>query len=106
MRQPARIQRIRLGQLASGARKIPHLPRVDHDDGQARRGQRGRGGPLQAARGFQHNQGGAEGLHLFHELHNATSIVGDGPPYPGGAHGNIQLGFGHINTNKAGRVNH
>ena len=75
------------------------------DDGQARRGQRGRGGPLQAAGGFQHNQGGVEGLQPFHERHDSTGIVRDGPALPGGAHGNIQLGFGDINTDKAWHVN-
>ena len=44
--QGARIQRIRLGSLPGGARKIARLPRVDDDDGQAGRGQRGGSGPL------------------------------------------------------------
>ena len=105
MRQRAGIQRIRLGQLPRGTRKIARLPRVDHDDGQARRGQRRRGGPLQAAGGFQHNQGGVEGLQPFHERHDSTGIVRDGPALPGGAQRNIQLGFRHINTHKAWHVN-
>ena len=47
--QRAGIQGIRLGQLPRGARKIARLPRVHNDDGEARRRQRRRGDPLQAA---------------------------------------------------------
>ena len=59
--QGARIQRIRFGQLARGAGKIADLTRVHDDHGQARRGQGAGHRTLQAARGFQHNQGGVEG---------------------------------------------
>jgi hypothetical protein len=106
MRQYAGIQRIGLGQLPGGARKIARLPRVDDDDGEAGRRQRRRGGPLQATGGFQHNQGGVEGLQPFHERHDSIGIVRNGPPLPGGAYGNVQLGFGHINTHKAWHVTH
>ena len=106
MREDTGIQRIGLGQLPGGAREIPGLPRVDDHDGQARRRQRGRGGTLQATSGFQHNQGGVEGLQPVHERRDSTGIVGDGPPLPGGAQGNVQLGFGNINTDKAWHVTH
>ena len=85
MRQRACIQRIGLGQLPGGAREIPGLPRVDDHDRQARRRQRGRGGPLQAPGGFQHDQGGVEGLQPVHERRDSTGIVGDSPALPGGA---------------------
>jgi hypothetical protein len=53
--QGAGIQGIRLGQLPGGTRTIARLPRIHHDDGEARRGQRRRGDSLQAAGSFQHN---------------------------------------------------
>ena len=99
--QGAGVQRIRLGQLARGSRKIPGLPRIDDDHGQARRSQGARHRALQAAGGFQHDQGGVEGLEPVHERRDPAGIVGDGPALPGGAQGNIELGFGHINTHKA-----
>ena len=104
VRQGAGIQRIRFGQLARGAGKIAGLPRVHDDHGQARRGQGARHRALQAARGFQHNQGGVEGLHPVHERRHPAGIVGDGPPLSRGAQGNVQLGFGHIKTDKTWHV--
>ena len=85
MRQGACIQRIGLGQLPGGACKIPGVPRVDDHDRQACRRQGGRGGTLQAPGGFQHDQGGLEGLQPVHERRDATGIVGDSPALPGGA---------------------
>ena len=35
-----------------------------------------------------------------------AGIVRDGPPLPGGAQGNVQLGFRHINTDKTWHVTH
>ena len=104
MRQRARIQRIGLGQLPGGARAIPGLPRVDDDDRQARHGQRGRGGPLEATGGFQHHQGGVEALQPFHQRHDSIGIVGNGPPLPSGAQRNSQLGFRDLNPHKARHV--
>jgi hypothetical protein len=49
---------------------------------------------------------GLEGLQLFYKRPNSTSIVGDGPPLPGGAQRNIQLGFRDIDPHKAQHVNH
>ena len=90
--------------MPGGTRKIARLPRVDDDDGEAGRGQRSRGGPLQAPGSFQHNQRGVEGLQLFYERHDATGIVRDGPPLPGGAHRNIPLRFCDINPHTAWHV--
>ena len=104
--QGAGIQRIRFGQLARGAGKIADLARVHDDHGQARRGQGAGHRTLQAAGGFQHNEGGVEGLHPVHERRHPAGIVRDGPALPGGAQGNVQLGFGHINTDKAWHVTH
>jgi hypothetical protein len=103
--QGAGIQRIRCGQLACRAGKITDLPRVHDDHGEARCGQGARHGALQTARSFQDNQGGMESLELVHEPRHPTGIVGNGPPRSRGAHGNVQLGFGHIKTDKAGHVN-
>ena len=100
------IQRIRFGQLARGPGKIPDLTRVHDDHRQTRRGQGAGHRALQAARGFQHDQGGLEGLEPVHERRHPARIVRDGPALPGGAQGNIPLGFGHINTNKAWHVTH
>jgi len=55
VRQGAGLQGIRLGSLPRGTRKITRLPRVHNDDGEASRGQRRRGDPLQPPGGFQHN---------------------------------------------------
>ena len=82
---PIGIQRIGLGHWPGGARDIPGLPRVDDHDRQARRRPCGRGGTLQAPGGFQHSQGGVEGLQPVHERRDATGIVGDSPALPGGA---------------------
>jgi hypothetical protein len=87
--QGAGIQGIRLGQLPRGTRKIARLAWVHHDDRKARCGQGHRGDSLQPPGGFQHNQGGAEGLQPFHEGHDAIGIVRHGPTLAGGPHGNI-----------------
>jgi hypothetical protein len=64
MRQRARIQRLRRGPWPGGARTIARLPRVNNDDGQARRGQGAGPQAFQATRGFQHHQDGVEDLEL------------------------------------------
>jgi len=104
VRQGAGIQGIRLGQLPRGTRNITRLPRVHNDDGEARRGQRRRGDPLQPPGGVQHHESGVEGLQLFHERHDAIGIVRHGPALAGGTHSNVSLGFRDINTNKTGHV--
>ena len=85
----------------ASARTSACLPRVDDDNGETGRRQRRRGGPLQATGGFQHHQGGVEGLHLFHERRDSIGIVRNGPPRSGGAHRHIPRGFRDINTNKS-----
>jgi hypothetical protein len=62
MRQRAGIPRLGLGELPGGTRDIPGLPRVDHHDREASRGQRDRGGTLQPPSSFQDNQRGLDGL--------------------------------------------
>jgi len=104
-RQRTRLPRLRFGQLPSGACTIARLPRVDHDDRQASRRPRGRGGAFSAPGGFQHHQGGVERLQPFHEQRDSTGLVGDGPPRSGGAHGNIPLGLRHINPHTTRHVN-
>ena len=104
--QGAGIQGIRLGQLPRGTCKIARLPWVHNDDGKTRCGQCRRGDPLQTAGGFQHNQGGVEGLQPFPERHDSIGVVRHGPSLPRGAYRNVQLGFGHINTDKTWRVTH
>src|SRR5262245_9403510 len=47
-----------------------------------------------------------EGLHPVHERRYPAGIVGDGPPLSRGAQSNVQLGFGHINTDKTWHVTH
>ena len=49
---------------------------------------------------------GVAGLQLVHKWCHPAGIVGDGPSLPGGAYGNVQLGFGHINTDKAWHITH
>ena len=62
MGQGARIERIRLGQLPGGLGKVTRLAGIDHRHGQPCRRQRRHHGPLVAPRGFEHNQGGLQGL--------------------------------------------
>ena len=95
-----------LRQLARGPGKIAGLPRVHDDHGKACRGQGARHRALQATGGFEYNQGGVEGLQPVHERRHLAGIVGDGPAFPRGAQGNVQLGFGHINPYKTWHVTH
>ena len=81
-----------------GARTITRLPRVHHDDREARRGQRRRGAPLQPPGGFPHHAGGGEGRPLFPERHDALGIVRHGPALAGGTHSNVPRGFRAIHT--------
>ena len=104
MGQRTGIQRLRFGQLAYGTGTIADLTRVHDDHGEARGGHGARHGALQAPRRFQHNQGGVEGLELVHQRCHPAGIVGNGPPCSRGAHGNVPLGFGHIDTDTAGHV--
>lgn len=100
MGQGTGVQGIGLGQLAGGLGKIAGLPWGDHDDGQSRCRQRGDGGALEPSGRFEHTQGRADPLSLRHKVCNTGLIVGHGPTGSGGAQGNIQMGFGHINTHK------
>jgi hypothetical protein len=102
----AGIPRIRCGQLARRPGKIADLPRVHDDHGYACRGQGTCHRALQAAGGFQHHEGEVEGLKPVHERRHPAGLVGDGPPLPGGAQRKIQLGCGHIHTDKAWHVTH
>jgi hypothetical protein len=94
------VQGSGLGQLAGGLREIAGLPWVDHNDGQRRCRQRGYGGALEPSGRFEHSQGWADPLSLRHKGCNTGIIVGHGPTGSGGAQGNVQMGFGHINTHK------
>ena len=95
------IQRLCFGELARRPGTIPDLTRVHDDDGQARRGKGAGHRTLQTTGGFQHHEGRGEGLHPVHERRHPAGIVRDGPPLPRGTQGNVQLGLGHINTEKA-----
>ena len=59
-----------------------------------------RGDPLQAAGGFQHQQGRREGWQPFHERHDAIGVVRHGPARASGAHRHVPRGLGHIHTDK------
>ena len=65
-------------------RDIPGVPRVDHHDRQACRSQGDRGGTFQAPGGFQHDQGGLEGLPPVHERAMPLASVGTAQRSPAG----------------------
>jgi hypothetical protein len=82
---------------------LGHVARVagiDHGHGKSGRGERGNHGSLLAARGFEHHEGGLYGLEPRHQGGHASVIMGHGPPFAGGPHGHIELGFRHIHTHK------
>jgi len=98
VREGTRIQGLGLGQRAGGLGAIAGLPWVDHDDRPRRSRQRGHHGALEPSGRFEHQQSRADPLSLRHEVGNAGLLVGDRPACAGRAQGNIQMGFGHINT--------
>jgi hypothetical protein len=100
MGQGPRIEGIRLGQLPGRFGKVARLAGINHRHRETGRRQRRHHGPLIATRGFEHNQGGLYSLEPRHQGGNSGVIVGHGPTFSGGPHGNIELGFRHINTNK------
>ena len=108
MGQRARVERLRLGQLPSGLRKVTRLAGIDDRDGQPYRRQRRHHGPLVASRGVKHHQGGLHSLESLHQDGNTEVIVGHGPAFAGGPQGDIELGFGDIDPNKTlwGRPHH
>jgi hypothetical protein len=106
MGQGPRIEGIRLGQLSSRRGKVTRLAGIDHRDGQSRRRQRRHHGSLVAPRSFENNQGGLQSLESLHEGGNPDVIVGYGPTFARGPQGNIELGFGDIDTNKTRRGRH
>jgi hypothetical protein len=102
--QGARVQRLRFRELPRGPGTIPDLTWVHDHHGQTRRGEGAGHRAFQTARGCEHHEGRFAGLDPVHEQRHPAGIVRDGPPLPGGASGNIPLGFGHIKTNKAWHV--
>jgi hypothetical protein len=106
MGQRPRIEGSRLRQLPSGFGKISGLARIDHRDGQLGSGQRGDHGSLVSPSGFKHNEGGLDGLESRDKGGDPFIIVRHGPALTRGAEGYIELGFGHINTNKKLRGRH
>ena len=106
MGQGPRVEGICLGQLSGGFGKVTGLARIDHRHRQSGGGQRRHHGPLVAPRGFKDNQGGRHGLEALHQGSNPGVIVGHGPTFAGGPQGDIELGFGDIDTNKTRRGRH
>jgi hypothetical protein len=106
MGQGLRVEGICLGQLSGGFGKVTGLAGIDHRHRQSGGGQRRHHGPLVAPRGFEDNQGGRHGLEAFHQGSNPDVIIGHGPTFATGPQGNIELGFGDIDTNKIRRGKH
>jgi len=104
VRQHLRIQHVRLGQLAEGAREVPYLARIDHRHRQSRRSQSGDRWPLPAAGGFQHDQLGRKRLQAPDPLLEAGGVGGRAPLLAAGADRNIQLGLGDIDANGGRRI--
>ena len=102
----AGIEDIRFGQLPGRFRKVPYLAGIDHHEGQGGRSQGRDHGPVVAPRGFEHDQRGLHGLEPGDEGSNPWRIVRDRPAFARGPQGNIELRFGHINTNKDLRGRH
>jgi len=106
MRDDPRVDPIGLGQDTEGLCKRPHLARIDHDDGEAGRGQGGRHWPVVAARGLQDKQGGCQGLQLGHQGGDPGLVIGDLPRLGRRADSNIEAGLRDINANKTGLKGH
>jgi len=84
------------------------LAGIDHHHREARRRQGRYHGALIASRGFEDNQGGLQGLESLHQGGNPDVIVGHGPAFAHGPQGDIEWGFGDIDSNKTrwGRHQH
>jgi len=98
------VKTIRLGQLARGFGKVTRLAGIDDHDGQAHRGQRGNHGALVAPGRFEHNELRGNLLQSRDEGGDPCIIIGDRPTFSGGTHGDIELGFRYINTDKELRL--
>jgi hypothetical protein len=101
MGQGPRVEGIRFGQLPGGFGKVADLAGIHHRDGEPRCGQRRDHGSLVASCGFKHDERGPHGLQSRHQGGYLRVIVGHRPAFACGPQGNIELGFGNINTNKA-----
>jgi hypothetical protein len=101
VRQGAGLEDIRLGQLACSFGNVARVAGIDHHDRQTHRCQGSDHGPLIAPGGFEHHEARGHRLELRDESGNPRLIIRDRPAVPSRTHGNIELGFGHINTYKA-----
>jgi hypothetical protein len=101
VRQGAGLEDIRLGQLACSFGNVARLAGIDHHDRQTHRCQGSDHGPLIAPGGFEHHEARGHRLERRDEGGNPRLIIRDRPAVPSRTHGNIELGFGHINTYKA-----
>ena len=57
------------------AGKVPHLPGIDHDDRQSGGGECPRQRYFEAARRFEHNQGGLQGVQPIHRLSDPALVM-------------------------------
>jgi hypothetical protein len=76
------------------------LAGIDHHHREARRRQGRHHGSLIASGGFEDNQGGLQSLESRHQGSTPGVIVTHGPAFARGAQGDIEVGFGDIDSNK------
>jgi len=74
------------------------LAGIDHGHGQGRSGQRDHERTLIAAGRFEHDQGGVERVEPCNQVGDSRCVVDHTPRFGVRAEGNVQMGFGDINT--------
>jgi len=100
VRDDAGIEGIGLGEEAGGPGKVADLPGIDDRDGEADAGQNGRDGGFVAARGFERDEGRLQAAHALDEGGQPGLVMGDREGLPGGAHVDVELGFGDIEADE------
>ena len=94
------VERIRFGQQAGGAGEVPDLAGVDDRNRQAGAGQDGRHRGFVAARRFEGDESWCQGPQAVDERGQSRLVVRDHERLPGGAHVDVQVGFGDIETDE------
>jgi len=89
MGQHAGVERIRLGELADGAREVAGLAGIDDRDGESGHGQGGDDGAFVPAAGLDDDQRRDQAREPVAQVINPRVVVGGGPGVPGRPHGDV-----------------
>ena len=94
------VEAIGLGELAGRAGEVADLRRIDHRQGQMRRGDRARDHRLVATRRLERDQDGMKRAQALDEARQPFVVTPDGKGFAAWPDADVQPILRHINSNK------